>query len=239
MNVFATPGEVFDEVKSAPVSVLNWLVPAFLFAVVGAISVVIVFSQPNIQQQMREKMHEQQAKAIQEKVKAGKISQADADKALALMDRFVGPTILKISGAVGAVFAAFIQVLWWAFILWLLGRWCFKTQVGYGKSMEVAGLAVMISILGSIVSLLLTVSLDRVGAGPNLALVVKDFDLTRKSHLFMGAANLFSFWMVAVISSGLARLVGVPWVRAALPVFAYWFLKEALLISIGLGQLAL
>ena len=32
LNVFATPGDVFDDVKVAPASTANWLVPALLLA---------------------------------------------------------------------------------------------------------------------------------------------------------------------------------------------------------------
>ncbi len=42
LNVFAAPGEVFEEVKATPPSVANWLVPVIIYAVVGAISVCMV-----------------------------------------------------------------------------------------------------------------------------------------------------------------------------------------------------
>jgi hypothetical protein len=235
LNIFAVPGEVFDEVKAAPTSALNWLVPVLCLAVVGVLSAVIIFSQPAIQQQIRE----QQAKKMDQVVKSGKMTQADADKALAMMDKFTGPTMMKIFGAVGGVVGSFVHVFWWAFILWLLGRWLLKAPLEFPKTLEVAGLASMIAILGGLVSLLLTVSLTRIGATPSLALVVKDFDLTRKSHLFLGAANLFSFWLVALMALGLAKLAGVPWLKAAFPVFTYWLAKECLLIGIGMGQMAL
>ena len=99
MNVFAMPGEVFAEVKAAPPTTTNWLVPVLLHCIVGAIAAIILMSQPAILQGIRE----QQEAQIQKKVQAGKMSQADADKALAIMEKFTGPTTMKITGVVGAV----------------------------------------------------------------------------------------------------------------------------------------
>ena len=235
LNVFAIPGDVFEEVKATAASAGNWLAPVVLSALVGAVSSIIIFSQPAIQQQMRE----QQAKAMDRQVKAGKLTQAQADQALAVLEKFTGPTMLKILGVVSAVVASFVRVFWWALVLWLLGRWFLKTRFDYGKTLEITGLAMMISVLGVLVTLLLTVNLARMFATPSLGLAIKDFDATRKSHLMLGAVNVFSIWQVGVMAVGFAKLAGVPFLRAAWFVFAYWVAQELVFIFIGLGQFAL
>ena len=53
-NVFADPGEVFEEVKNGKPSAANWMVPALVFALAGVISVVVIFSQPAIVQQIHD-----------------------------------------------------------------------------------------------------------------------------------------------------------------------------------------
>ncbi len=151
----------------------------------------------------------------------------------------MGPTMLKIAGGGGAVVVSFIHVVWWGFVLWLLGRWFLKVPVPYPKALEVAGLAMMINVLGGIVGMLLIVNFGRMGATPSLALAVSDFDVTRKSHLFLGAANVFYFWLIGVMSVGLAKLAGAPFLRAAWLVLTYWILQESLLILAGMGQFAL
>ena len=235
MNVFATPGEVFDEVRAVTLSTANWLLPLGMWALVGAIAACLIFSQPGIQQQVRE----QQAKAMDKQVKAGKMTQAQADKTLEMVEKFTGPTMLKIFGSAGAVVGSFIHIFWWALVLWLVGRWILKAQFGYLKSLEVAGLASMIGVLGGILTMLLSVVLSRMYATPSLALALSDFDPTRKTHLAMGAANVFYFWMLGVMSIGLAKLSGVPVIRAAIPVTVVWVLQQTLLILVGLGQFAL
>ena len=235
MNVFAVPGDVFAEVRASTFKTVNWLVPLVLLAAIGAIAAVIIFSQPAIQQQLTEA----QTKAMDQKVKEGKMTQAQADQATEVMSKFMGPVFWKVAGAAGAVFFSAGRMLWWALVLMLLGRWLLKTSLGYGKCLEVVGLALMISALGTLVTMLLQVNLSRMFATPSLGLVISNFDINRKSHLALGAINVFSIWQVGVLSVGLAKLTGSPFLRAAWVVFTYWVLQESFFILIGFGQMAL
>ena len=52
----------------------------------------------------------------------------------------------------------------------------------------------------------------------------------------LGAANVFSFWLLGVLAVGLAKLAGVPFLRAAWFVFAAWAIQQSLLM-LGAGVL--
>ena len=158
-NVFADPGEVFEEVKNGKPSAANWLVPALVYMLVGVISVVVIFSQPAIVQQI----HDQQAAAMDQQVKAGKMTQAQADQAMAMMEKVAGPGILKIFGSVAAALGSFAHIFWWAFVLWLMALLVLKQKVPFLKMAEVAGLATMIIVLGAIITTLLTVITGKLG----------------------------------------------------------------------------
>ena len=69
--------------------------------------------------------------------------------------------------------------------------------------------------------------------------LVKDFDVTRKSHLLLGTVNLFYFWQVGVVSVGVAKVTGATFTRALPLVFICYAFTELLLIYTGLGQFAL
>jgi hypothetical protein len=239
LNVFAMPGEVFAGVKSSRVCVGNWLVPALLSALVGLVTAVVIVSQPSLVKQMRERI-DQQAKGLEQQVHEGKIKQADADRTLALTRALTQPPVLKVLGGAVAAGAGVARVFWWALILWVLGRRFLKARFGYIKTLEVAGLALMISVLGAVVTLLLTLNLSNLFAAPSLALVVSDFDAHRKSPLLLGAVNLFSLWLVGVLSVGLGKLADVPFLRAAWVVFAAWIIQESFLVLLAgmLGQFA-
>ena len=238
LNVFAIPGEVFMGVKASRLSIGNWLVPALLSAVVGVVAAIDIVSQPVMQRQMHD-LTERQAKVMAEQVKAGKVKQADVDRALAVTRAIIAPATLKILGSIAAALVGVARVFWWAFVLWLLGRLFLKVRFGYLKALEVAGLGLMISVLGTVVTLLLMVNLPRMFATPNLAL--SDFDATSKGPLLLGAANVFSFWLVGVFSVGLAKLAGVPFLRAAWFVFGFWLIQESFFMLVGgvLGQFVL
>jgi hypothetical protein len=235
MNVLAAPGEVFAGVKAAPPSVVNWLVPVLIFAVIGSISMWIMFAQPAIQQTI----HDQQVKALDKLVQQGKMTQAQEDQSLQMMEKFAGPTMMAIFGSIGMVIYGFASVFGWALVLWLAGRWWLKTRFAYLKALEVAGLSVLITALGMVISTLLAVILGRLYAGPSLALLVGDFDPANRGHLLLGAVNGFNLWHAGVLTVGLAKLSGAPAPKTATAVFGFWVLIELLLIGIGLGQWAL
>ncbi len=235
LNVFAAPGEVFEEVKATPPSVANWLVPVIIYAVVGAISVCIMFAQPAIQQTV----HDQQVKAMDKLVQQGKLTQAQEDQALQVMEKFMGPTMLAVFGSVGIVIYSFVSLFGWALVLWLLGRWLLKARFDYLKAVELAGLSSVIIVLGMVVGTLLAVILGRLYAGPSLALLANDFDPKNRVHLLLGAANIIYLWHTGVRAIGLAKVSGAPTARVFAVVFGFWVLIELLLIAIGLGQWAL
>jgi hypothetical protein len=240
LNVFAIPGEVFEVVKASRFRVWNWLLPALLSVLVGMVTISVLMSQPSVQRLVVARS-EQQAKALDQQVKAGKITRADANQVQAATRIITDPVTLKTMGFTAAALIGVVRVFWWAFILWLLGRLFLKVRFGYLKALEVAGLGLMISVLGGIVMLLLTVNLNKMFGSPGLALVVADFDAARKSPLLVGATTVFSFWLVGVLSVGLAKLAGVPFLRAAWFVFAVWVIQESffMLVQGVLGQFAL
>jgi len=230
LNVFATPGEVFEDVKAAPHSVANWLVPVVLLGVVSVIFAVIFVSQPVIKQELRE----QWGKMLEVQVSSGHIPREKVNETLDAFEKMLLPI-----GIVFGMASSPARLLWWALVLWLLGRWILKVRFSFLKALEVAGLAAMIVVLGVMVTLLLTLNLANFFATPSLGHLVKDFDMARKSHLFMGAASVFSIWLVGVMSAGLARLAGVPFLRAAWVVFGFWVMQQLFFIYAGLGNLAI
>jgi hypothetical protein len=235
LNVFTSPGEVFEEVKNSKPSAANWLVPALIYLVVGVISSFVIFSQPTIIQQIRE----QQTSAMDQQVKTGKMTQAQADQAEAVIEKFAGPGMMIAFGSVGAVLGSFIHIFWWAFILWLMGQLILKIKFPFLKAVEVAGLATMIIVLGALVSLLLTVIFGKLGASPSLALLVSHFDFKNKTHMLLAAVNIFNFWQVGVSACGLATLTGAPFSKSLLIVGVYWLVFSLFFIVVGFGQMAM
>ena len=107
------------------------------------------------------------------------------------------------------------------------------------KAAEVAGLATMILVLGSIVATLLTVITGKLGATLSPALIISDFNLKNKLHMLLAAINVFNLWLVWVSAVGLSRLAGVPFGKSLLVLVIYWLAWTLFFIVIGAGQFAL
>jgi len=240
LNVFAVPGQVFTDVKAGPICIGNWLVPALLSALIAVFTAVVILSQPAFQKQMQE-MTQRLAKAADQQVKAGKVKQADADSLLAQARVVMEPHTFNTGVSLASAVVGVARVFWWAFVLWLLGRLFLKARIGFSKTLEVAGLGLMITVLGAVVRLLLMLNLPGLIATPNLASAISDFDAILKSPLLLGVAYVFAFWLIGVLSVGLAKLAGVPVPRAAWFVFAAWLIQESFVgLAVGvLGQFVL
>ena len=239
LNVFAMPSEVFASVKASTVSVANWLVPAVLLAVVGPLTALVILSQPNVQKQLGEAVN-QQAKMLDQQVQAGKLDRAKADQALAVSRTVYQPPVIHVLFGGAAAVIGVLRVFWWAFLLWLLARRFLRVRIGFIKSLEVAGLALMISVLGAIVVLLLTLNVSAISAQPNLGLLISDLNPSRSNLLFW-VLTVFSLWLVFTLSAGLSKLAEVPFLRAAWLVFAAWIIQDSVLVLFGgvFGQLAI
>jgi hypothetical protein len=232
MNVFAAPGEVFEEINISRPSTGNWLVPALITALVMAVSSVIVASQPA----MRQKIREQQDQAIEKQVEAGRMTRQDADRQQAVMEKISSGPLVQAGAAVAGVVFGFGRVFWWATVLWLLGRWALRTRFPYGKAMEAAGIAGMIGVLGMIVTMLLQVNFSNPAASPSLAFVAGDFDAKKPGHMLLAAIDLFQIWQMLVLASALARLAGAAFLRGAFVMLGFWIVWQAL--GIGLAAMA-
>lgn len=229
-NVLATPGNVFDEVKAAPPCTANWLTPALLLIAVSWVAVWGIFSQEPIKRQLTETADKAVSQAVEKQVRAGHISQADADRAREAGAKW-GVIGAEVNAAVGPVLLAFASPFWTGLVFWLLGAQLFKGGFSYMKAVEVAGLTNVIAVLAAVVKSLLVIGLGNIFAAPSLALLVKDFDPQNTGHVVLSLVNPFTFWVLLVRSLGLSKLSGASFVKCALWIFGIW----ATLVGAGIG----
>jgi len=230
LNVFAIPGDVFEEVRKSRLSTANWLVPTLLLVLTGCIGAWLVYSQPAIQQQIRET----QDKFIDKMVEKGRLSQEQADR-----QRQASAVGANIGVYIGPVFSAFASPFWWGFLVWLIGAKLFKGDFPYMKAVEVVGLGNAIAILGSVVTTLLMVSMGSLSATPSPALLVKNYDPQNTSQTLLQVPNVITIWVLAVRSIGLAKLSATRFLPAAIWVFGLWLAQVSVLVGIGLAFKAL
>ncbi|NLH72213.1 MAG: YIP1 family protein [Verrucomicrobia bacterium] len=225
-DVIAAPGEVFDEVKTAPDRTSNWLGPAILVSLVGILGALLCFSQPAIQQQMSDLVTEQ----LQKQAK-----RVPMDERARAIGESVGQKAMRISMIAEPVATGFVMPFWWGLVIWVVGGKLLKGGYTYMKAVEVAGLANVVTALEYVVKTLLQIGFGNLMAGPHLALLIRDFDPTKPGHGALVALNLFWLWALAIRSLGMAKLGGMSFGKAAGVLFGLWFLFMG--GSIGVGVL--
>jgi len=237
LNVLSVPGQVFEEVRAARHSVWNWLVPLPAYALSLAVFAAVFVSIPSMEKMWTEqisKKRTEQAAALTDAVKAGKIKQDAADDALAGMDWVSRPKVVKSLALAGGLFYGLFRVFWWAGVLWFLARVVIKTPIPYGKALEVVGLASVVAVIGNLALVALMLDFNKTFAD-GFALTVTDFASSNHQLLVATILQVFKFWLIAVLGTGLARLTGVTWMRATFLVITYWMGTELLQLVLGIG----
>ena len=235
-NIFVAPGEVFAEVKDSPPTPANWVTPMIIAMVAGIIYTLVVFSQPAIIQGMKEARE----KGVQKQVEAGKMTQKQADTASEMAEKFMTPMVMKAIGIVFSVLGTGVGLFLSALFVWLIGRFGLKGQFGYMRGVEVVGLSMMISVLGIIVSMLLTVIYGDPAMKPSPMLLLSHFDNQNWIHVLLAALDVTTLWYLAVLSAvlsaGLAQVTGRGFARAAMWIYGLWAFITVGMIWVFVGR---
>jgi len=227
-NVFATPGDVFQSVKTARDSAANWIVPALILIVVSWVATWLIFSQEPIRHQLSEITDQ----AIQKQIDRTHMSDQQAEQARAMGEKWAGISA-KVGAGLAPIFAGFATPFLWGLIVWLVGAKVLKGGFPYMKAVEVVGLVNMVAVLDTILRTLLIIGLGNLYAAPGLVLLVKDFDPQNTVHGLLAQVNVMTFWVLALRACGLARLSGVSFTKAALWVFGIWAAYTGFFIGLG------
>jgi hypothetical protein len=217
-NMIVSPGEVFDEVRAVARDNSNWVAPLALSMIAGFAYIMVMYSQPQILQQI----HEAQQQSIQKMVDQGKITQQMADQQLEIAGKFTTGTVLKIFGILSILIMTPCMFFFMGLIVWLLGVKLFKGEFHYMKAVEAVGLCQVISILSMVVRTLLTVIYGDAGMTLGPILFVGHFDRHNPLHVFLSTCNVLDIWWLIVMALGLSKLSGAGFLKCALWGFGLW-----------------
>jgi len=209
LNIFVSPGEVFEEVVASPSKPACWLVPTLFVCLTAIISLLVAL------------VSESGAAEITQLTETGAIVSSETGK---LSSRLLPAAVLTIASS--AVAGAF----WSAFVLWFIGRIFLKTRFPFGKALEVVGLTGMILALGTIVTALLIAATGQALARPALSIFVGPSNPDSAAYTGLEAMNFFHLWTATVLAVGLSKLAGVSFKEAAFWVFGYWIALRVALI---------
>jgi|WetSurMetagenome_2_1015567.scaffolds.fasta_scaffold19082_1 hypothetical protein len=230
-DVFASPSEVFQNLKNTAPSLRLWVTPFIATLLIVIISVVMIFTNESLKAEMKDI----QGKRIQKMLDEKELTQEQADMAETRAESMGGMMIAF--GIIGGV--VFMSAFYFggALFLWLANKTILKSTVGYEKHLELYGIASWIGVLGSAITVLMMVGLGSMGATPSAALMVLgNFDPTNKLHMLFASLNIFSLWQTAVIGIGLSKLSDKQTSAGMSVAFALWILWVALSILLGIAR---
>jgi hypothetical protein len=232
VNVFVSPGEVFDQVKMGPPSTGNWLVPLVLSCIMMVVFTMVAFSQPTVLQQFKD----QQGKQFQKMVDQKKLTQEQADKVSESSATFLESNTFKVIGGLGAMVGGAAWFFVMALGLWLLGAKILHGNHSFMQSLEMVGLASMIGVLSGIVGILLVVAKGTMMVNFGPSFFIENINLTNKLHQVLLSCNLLTFWYMGVLAIGLSRLSGACMAKCAGWIFGIWALIRVGTILSGYGS---
>lgn len=219
VNIFAAPGEVFDDIKRYPVSHQTWIWPLLIACLAGVIATVVTLSDPSVQQQLREL----QDQRLDQLVAEGKLTEESREQAEVAMERFGGGALQTVAASVGVVLWSGFLLFGTALVLKIVVKLVFKKRVSYMKSVEIVGITGMIGALESIVRMLLVIIVGDLYATPSPSLLLSNFDPGNKVHQMLTTLNVMSIWYLTVLGVGIARISYVSLGKACAWIFGIWF----------------
>jgi hypothetical protein len=203
MNIFASPSEAFEGIRTSPARASVWVIPMILILLLSSASIWIVFSNDTLRGQALEA----QKQKIEEQARTGQIPQERADQALQSMEKGGG-----MMAAIGIVFSSITLIILFfltALVYWLVGKFALKAEGGYGKYLELWGALQWIGLLGGIVTLLMIVAMNSVYASPSAALgVMANYNRLDTTHRLLSSLNIFTIWEMIVLGLGLSKFSG-------------------------------
>jgi hypothetical protein len=203
VNVYASPAEAFEGIRTSPTRASVWVIPLLLTFVLTIGYTWMMFTNESIKSQMIDMQRER----LQEQVQQGKIPQERADQITDGMEK--GSGMMMAFGIVGAVIMISITLFVGALFLWLIGKLALKAEAGYGKYLELWGSSMWIGMLGLIVSALLLMAFNSMFASPSAALaVLSNYSPKNSIHRLLTSLNVFSIWQTAVVGIGLSKFSG-------------------------------
>jgi hypothetical protein len=228
VNIFASPGELYENVRDTGPTTSNWLVPSMIFIIISIALSQLLLTNPDLRHQLTDLTR----KAFDTAIQQGTITQEQADQQMERMGP--GSVFFMISAFVGPILYTFARLFFLGLVYWLLGKSAMRSASPFMKVVEVIGLTLLISSLEVLVTNIMIFATGSLTASPSLAMVVTDFDFQNKGHAALAKVNIFTFWILAVTSIGLSRLFRRDLPKVLVLVVVLWLLFSVVTVLAGL-----
>jgi len=233
VGVFTEPGNTFYTISKTPRK-SYWILPFIISIVIGIIATLIFRSDS----ELMDKVMDEQLKKIEERfekdVKSGKMTREQADITLEQTQKFMDPNnpIMIITMLVVPIFVQ-IAVFFLLSLLYMLALRIFKGEFLYVNILNVLGLAMLISAIGSLLATFLSILLGEISS-VGLAAVFKKETVGEFLNTLFLKLDFITIWYFAVVSVGLSKIGNVKYSATFPVVFGLWILYVLISSSVSL-----
>jgi len=225
-GVFTAPGETYESIAGTP-GKNYWLIPVLISIIFSLISAFLFMQDNELATKTMDKQKEKMRAKFEENVREGKMSREDVEKTLEGMNP--QGTIFKVFGYGGALVGPFL-ILFILSLLYFIVLKVMKAQVDFVNILNVVGLAMLITSIGNLLSIVASILKGDV-TSIGLSLIVSEASAGEKIYSLLSKLDVFSIWFYAVVSIGLSKVAGIDMIRSASIVFGI-FLLYAIITSL-------
>ncbi len=213
-GVFTSPGETYAAIAKTQRK-NYWIIPILISIAFSLIASFLFMHDEDLVSKSMEKQKAKMREQFEKKVKEGAMTQEEMNKALEGMSS--GSTIFKVAGYGGAIAGPFL-ILFILSILYLVALKIAKADFEFTNVLNVVGLAMLISSVGSLISVVVSIMMGDVSS-LGLGLLFSEGAVGDKLHGLFTKIDVFTIWFYAVIAIGLSKIAKVSIVITAIIVF--------------------
>jgi len=231
VGVFTEPGNTYEAIAQTK-GVYYWVFPILICIVLGLISAFIGQSDKQLFGDMMDKQKKKMHEKMDEQVKAGKMTQEQAQQQIEATEKFMDPNgiFFKIMAYVGASVGIAIMFILVS-LLYFIGLKIFKSQAGFADAMNVVGLAMLISSIGGLLAMVLSVVMGHF-TSVGLGLILKEENVGEKVYKLATSLDVFTIWEHVIYAIGLSKVGRISMGQSYGLVFGIWFIWMAVSIFV-------
>ncbi|HMQ68090.1 MAG TPA: Yip1 family protein [Ignavibacteria bacterium] len=218
-GIITEPGETFEKIAGGPKR-NYWTYPVLIAVVLSLLSSFLFMRDPELSRNTMDKQKAKMMEKFEKNIKDGKMTQEEADEAIERMNPN-GP-FFKIIGYAGALIGPFLILLLLSLIYFIILK-IMKSSVEFSSVLNVVGLAMLISSVGSILAILISIMKGNMtGVSPGIFL--SEESIGEKVFSFLNKLDVFTIWFYVVISIGLTKVGRISMVKSATFVFGLFII---------------
>lgn len=213
VGVFSEPRKTFDEIAKRPLRTSDWLIPLTVLLIISVVTSIIIFTNPVIVSEVKDKQRDKVEKMTSDLVKEEKMTAEEKEKQMnATEDRLKG-----IGTVAGSIFTSIGILVFGSLIFFIIcavyfgiSKFFFASEDGqYKGAMIASALSGYINVISIILVAIVSMLLDRSFSDLSMASIL-DIDKMTFTGFLLAKLDVFTIASFFVFGIGLSRTMYQP-----------------------------